>query len=199
MSSTQIAKSFIMNLLADGLVHCSQEIYESAKEDGVISDKKRSAINNALYQLKKEKLIKNGKTNREYKLVKGRKIEKEKICAESDTQKKKMDWERYVLLEPSSNKQQEPRVRINDKGEIRLNKVLIKKLETNRVELFFSKDYRAIRLVPNGSHSHVLSSNGTVRNKTIVSELEKHKLHFPVIYIVDWNEEIDVYEGIIKY
>ena len=219
MSSTQIAKNFVLDMLQDGLIHYSHEIYQRAKESGVIRDEKRSAINNALYLLKKEKMIENGEDNRQYKLVSGieeRTKENNVRCVKQSTeenaeknkklsdvnnetdQKSKIDWNEYVLLEPTKGRHQELKVRINDKGEIRLYKALMKKLETNKIELIFSKDYHSIILNPNGCKSHVFSSSGTVRNRTVIELLKKHKLEFPVEYNVYWNEELKMYEGTVS-
>lgn len=111
---------------------------------------------------------------------------------------KYIDLDNFVLLEPKSARSQEMRVSIVEKGEIRLNTLLMNTINTRKIEIFISKDCRKIILNPNGARSHKFTKAGTAKNDEIVTVLKKLKIKFPITYNVEWNEQAAIYEGKIN-
>lgn len=182
----------------DGKAHEIRELREKCAASGIDMETDRNAVNNVIFTMKKNGYLVNGERKGEYQLTEAVRTEKEGPAAVPGEEIKtaaELDWNQFFVLSPQKARMQEMKVSIVEKGEIRLNAILQKKILSRKLEIIMSKDYKTILLNPDGANAHEFTKAGTVKNKEIVERLRKMKLTFPVTYIIQWDEKFGMWRG----
>ena len=71
----------------------------------------------------------------------------------------------------------------------------MKHIDSNEIELIFSKKCDLILLNPGKKTGHKFTKAGTTKNKEIVEHLRKQKVPFPAVYTVNWDEKYNMWKG----
>ena len=206
-------RKITLDLLGDGNIHTTKEIMEAVVNKKIIVDKKTDIVYNVLFYMKKEGLIAPGPNKAEYILgeasvyrsnreVKKRQKEDDtKVVKEykldAGVSTLKLDTSKFSLLQPQTARYSQMVLTVKEKGELKMNSALMNKIKERDVEIFVSKDCRTIILNPLGTCSHKFTKAGTAKNREIVSMLRKLRIKFPISYIVEWNESICAWEGVL--
>ncbi|RZS94144.1 hypothetical protein [Cuneatibacter caecimuris] len=107
----------------------------------------------------------------------------------------KLDWEKFFVLKPQNRRNQEKRITITKEGELRLNSMLQKEIQSRKIEIIMSRDCRTILLNPQGKNAHDFTKAGTIKNTDLTELLSRLKLAFPVFYKVTWDQEMKLWKG----
>ncbi|MCU6762760.1 Uncharacterised protein [uncultured Roseburia sp.] len=222
MVKNQIVRDILEDVLKDGRIHESREIKERCEAAGLrLIDKNQNLVYNVIHHMRKKGYVitspekgfyrmenyKQMKQNASENIVvtgtkdKGDQKESDRKAEEvprvSDA-KNKIDWSNFFVLEPARKQQDELRVSVTSKGCINLNSKLQQKVSNNKFEIILSRDCRAMLLNPNGEIMHTFTKAGTATNREILSLLEAKKIKLPAYYIMEWNEELNMWSGILS-
>lgn len=113
-------------------------------------------------------------------------------------QGREIDWNEFFVLKPQKSRLNERKIIISDKNEIRLNSGLQNAIQSRNIELIFSKNYKLVLLNPEQENGHKFTKAGITKNREIVEMFRKLKIPFPVTYIVEWDEEYQMWKGELK-
>ena len=188
----------IEELFADNRRHEIGEIRKKGVERGVDIASDSNAISNILFQMKSKGFLRSTGNIGEYeRTVSTQEIAvtaRKASCAAHD----QVDWNEFFVLNPPVGPYSDMRVTCTEKGEIRLNSKLYKAIGTNEIELIFSKNYKTMLLNPARGNCHRFTKAGTAKNREMTGLLKKQKLVFPVTYVVEWDENYQMWRGNLK-
>jgi len=201
-SRADIIRALILEMLSDGKIHTTKEIMNIAVEREIIPDKNTDIVYNILFHMKKKGIITTGPDKAQYCLVNKQETngEVEKPIMSNKSTKistLNLDADKYSLLEPMPNKYSKMQLVVKENGELKLNSALMKKINECNIEIFVSKDLRTIILNPLGMRAHKFTKAGTAKNREMVMMLKKLRIKFPIIYTVEWNEDVGAWEGVL--
>ncbi len=201
-------QQIIYEIMKDRLPHTLKEVRERCKDAGVDVNGKDGTLYTLIHRLKQSGKIQSTGQKGTYILA----VETERVNEDSSTEKdgqekvskesteKVSEWDQADILWPDEKNDGELRISINDKGEIRLNKAFLRKIETKTVAIRFSNNYKVILLreMLSGDGVYKCTNGGIIRNKRIVSELKKRNFQFPVTYVIIWDEKEKFWRGNLR-
>lgn len=221
MAKYKQVKEIIENIFSDGKPHEINEIKHFCEGKNIDLDPQKNVISNVLYRLKKSGYIDRTDKKGVYIKVKENTVnENEKVSLKDDLnsidklenqhliqdfdleQSNKiyedipdMDWNRYFVLKPKKTRLKELKLSITEKGEIKLNSVLLRNIQSRKLEIILSKDYKTIYLNPHGDNVHEFTKAGVAKNIEIVEILNKMNLSYPIVYKVEWDDKFGMWRG----
>ncbi len=199
MSRQEQAKVIIEKVLADGKEHSLSEIRMECIKANIDIQRHKSAVSNALYNLKKTGQIEEGYTKGAYRRifenVESELLDKQEEVSSFNGSQMDIDWNKYFILKPQEARYAERKITIMEKGELRLNSALQKEIAKKKVGLIFSNDYKEIIIYTGGNDLHALTKAGTITNHEIVDKLKRVRVKFPVSYTLRWDEKVNVWRG----
>lgn len=187
-------RNIINELLADFNTHTTKEIKSRCADAGINLTENRYVLNNTLQKLKKEGIIESTGELGVYRLSKEPSKSKPPVINKTSS-KIVLDWDNFFLIKPTSSRYDEMKVTVSEKGEMRLNSVLHQKIQSSKIQLFLSNDYKTLILNPCDENAHNFTKAGTCKNKSIVNYFQKLNLKFPISYHVQWDEENQFWKG----
>ena len=203
VSFSNQVQQVIYEIMSDSLPHTLKEVRERCKDVGIDMNGKDGTLYTLAHRLKQSGKIRSTGEKGTYILVAETECAKKGSSTERDKQEtaeKASEWDQADVLWPDEKNDGELRVSINDKGEIRLNKAFLKKIETKTVAIRFNNNYKVILLreMLSGDGVYKCTNGGIIRNKRIVSELKKRNFQFPVTYVVVWDEKERFWRGSLR-
>lgn len=214
MTKYERIRGVIRRVYEDGRQHGIGELREACRADGIDLETDRHALNNVLFQMKKNGYLMCGEEKGVYwkaerEMENGAKGEN----ADSGSEKREaehgrkgedmdgavkalsLDWKQYFILEPERGMLSEKKMTVTEKGEIRLSAPLRREMGTRKIELAFSRDMQTVYLNPNGEHAHAFTKAGTAKSRELAEILRKMKAGFPAVYMVKWDDETAAWKG----
>ena len=203
VSFSNQVQQVIYEIMSDSLPHTLKEVRERCKDVGLDMNGKDGTLYTLAHRLKQSGKIRSTGEKGTYILAAETECAKKGSSTERDKQEtaeKASEWDQADVLWPDEKNDGELRVSINDKGEIRLNKAFLKKIETKTVAIRFNNNYKVILLreMLSGDGVYKCTNGGIIRNKRIVSELKKRNFQFPVTYVVVWDEKERFWRGSLR-
>lgn len=222
MAKYKQVKEIIESIFNDGKSHDINEIKQICEARNIDLDPKKNVISNVLYRLKQIGYIEKADKKGVYILAKqevadgyekeclmeelnsGDKLKNERhitqnIHSEDDGKANKnipnMDWDKYFVLKPQKTRLKELKLSITEKGEIKLNSVLLRSIPSRKLELILSNDYKTIYLNPDGDNAHEFTKAGIAKNIELVEILNKMNFSYPIVYKVDWDKRFGMWRG----
>lgn len=208
VSFSNQVQQIIYEIMNDRLPHTLKEVRERCKDAGIDVNGKDGTLYTLVHRLKQNGKIRSTGEKGTYILASETECAKEDRSTEKDKQEnaaqetaeKVSEWDRADILWPDEKNDGGLRVSINDKGEIRLNKAFLRKIETKTVAIRFNNNYKVILLreMLSGDGVYKCTNGGIIRNRRIVSELKKRNFQFPVTYVVIWDEKEKFWRGSLR-
>lgn len=180
MTQQELITNEVLKLLSDNKPHSISEIHTLIEKRGLDLKSDSTLVRTVLCLMTKENKIQRVQRGI-YKSVKATPSTSE-----------------YITLLPSSNRQTNLSINILENSHINLNGKLNAEIKTRNITIQFNYNYKQLRLIPNGEHSHKFTKAGTAKNSAICNELRRHRISFPAHYEVKYNPNTLTYDGILS-
>ena len=197
MSNYGCIKEVVEDVFKDDRPHKLSDVRIACKTRGINLTSDDNSIHNIIFYFKKRGYLENTGVKGEYVRVGSyKKEENEQILY--NEKEVDLDWSEFFVLEPEKGKYMEHRITFNEKGEIRLNSSLQKKINSNDIQIILSKNLKTILLNPGTGKGHRFTKAGTTKNREYLNFLRKLKIAFPIVYVVKWDEHYQMWKGDLK-
>lgn len=197
MSKYGSIREVIEEVFKDGKPHNLLEVREACKLRGIDMKSDNNAVHNVMFNCKKSGYLEKTGIKGEYiRAAQDKKDEKSQNI--QNNKGIDLNWDEFFVLEPEKGKYVELKITISEKGEIRLNTRLQKEIDSNDIEIIFSKNYKIILLNPNTGKGHKFTKAGTTKNRECITMLRKLRIPFPITYVVEWSEHYQMWKGELK-
>ena len=183
------AEKIILDLLADGKEHSSDEIRRVLAQKGILSNRKYDVLRMSIYQLRKNGTEIYSRKRGVYQIE-----QKEKP---DEIKKNYPNPEDFVIVLPEE-KTTPKYLYIQEDGYIRLNGKLNREIKSRQIEIRRTNDAEEIMLIPDGENSHKFTKNGHVKNTELVKEIKKKYKEFPVVFRMEWYANCKAWVGRVE-
>lgn len=201
MRQYQMIRKIVLEVMKSGNSYTAEDLEKVCKDNGILLEKGRSPIYNVMYQLKRKgEVISDGLGG--YLLAncekKDEKIEEHVTKKEENImqQNHQINLNGFSLLEPENSREQEKKIQVTEKGEIKLNSSLRNAIKTQDIEIYVSNNGNELLLNVNGKNNCHFTKSGMTRNRKMASIISKNGTTFPVTYVVEWSEKYKMWRGV---
>ena len=176
-------KRIVLELLADGEEHTSDDIRRCIRDAGIELDQRSSVMRTAVYQLKKSGTEIYSRDRGVYQL-------REKSAEE----KKDSLLDGFTVIMPCQ-KNVSRYVYIHSDGSVRINSALNREMKSQQIEIRISDTGKQLALIPDGDNSHKFTKTGQTKNMEIVKRLKGNHINIPAAYEMELDRDSGIWIG----